>query len=361
MPRFQRRVMFAALFMLLIIFVALYEYAFVSDRYQSEVLLILNQEQSGITTFNLSFLGLPATGEDKDALSVVEFIMSRDMLHYLDDKLHLRDHYSSSRIDWLTRFSNTATFEDFYNYMTNWLIVTYDPTSKFIHLQLQSFDANYSKAVIDAIIAKSQQFIDTLNAKMTAESTRFFEDKMVESENRLNDAKQALLNFQRANRLLTTQKESSIVMSTISALETTLTTDKSNYDSLATTLTPNAPRLQQMRSDMTALANQISIEKDRLSGASTSSVSKLNAQYSDLQLNLEMVTEIYTSNLSQLEQARIEAARKVKFLLLVASPWAADESLYPARRYIVITVGLLLIIVFIALDQTLSKVRGHTV
>ena len=63
-----------------------------------------------------------------------------------------------------------------------------------------------------------------------------------------------------------------------------------------------------MRTDIAALENQIKIEKERLSGVSTSSISELDAHYRDIQLNLEFVTTMYKSNLGQLEQARIEAA-----------------------------------------------------
>src|SRR5437016_9883331 len=245
----QRTVVFAVLFVVPLLGFTYWDLVIASYRYQTETSIVISQENSGTTTFNLSFLGLPATADDKDALSVVEFIISRDMLHYLDEKLHLRDHYSSSRIDWLNRFSNTGSFEEFHNYMTNWLVVYYDTASKIIHVQLQTFDANYSKAVVDAILTKSQEFIDHLNATVTAEQTRFFEEKMVESETRLKQAKQALLTFQRTNRLLTTASESSVVLTDISALETQLGKNKSEFGSLANTLTPDAPRLQQMKSD----------------------------------------------------------------------------------------------------------------
>jgi capsular polysaccharide transport system permease protein len=353
------RILFVILFIVPLVIVVFYEMVIASDRYQSEASIIISQENTGATTFDVSFLNLPSSADDKDALSVIEFIMSRDMLHYLDEKHHLRDHYSSSRVDWLVRLSNTASFEDFHDYITNWLVVTYDTTSKIIRLQLQTFDENYSKAVLDSILAKSQEFIDNLNAKVTAEQTRFFDEKMVESEARLKEAKQALLTFQQANRLLTTESESTVILQNISALETELAKDRSEYESLSKTLTVNAPRLQQMQSDISAFENQIRTEKERLSGVSTSSMSELNAQYQDIQLNLEFVTTMYKSNLSQLEQARIEAARRVKFLVVVAAPSIADESQYPYRPYIILAAtGVLLAVYFIG-TLLLTIVREH--
>jgi len=354
------RVLFLILFVIPLLVITFYELAIASDRYQSETSILISQENSGSTTFDVSFLGLPSSADDKDALAIVEFIMSRDMLHHLDEKLHLRDHYSASRVDWWARLSNTASFEQFHEYMAGWLIVAYDTTSKLIRLQLQTFDENYSKAVLDAILVKSQEFIDNLNARVTAEQTRFFDDKMAESEARLKEAKQALMTFQRANRLLTTDSESSLVLQNISALEILLAKQKSEVDAASKTLTDNAPRLQQMKQGIAALENQISTEKERLSGVSTSSISELDAQYRDITLNLEFVTTMYKSNLSQLEQARIEAARRVKFLVVVAAPSIADESQYPSRPYVIATAAIVLLALYFIGALVLSIIREHS-
>ena len=360
MFKFTNRILFLVLFLNPLLVITFYELAIASNRYLSETSILISQETSGSTTFNLSFLGLPSSADDKDALSIVEFIMSRDMLHYLDEKLHLRDHYSASRVDWWVRLSNTTSFEQFHDYMAGWLTVSFDTTAKLVRLQLQTFDQNYSKAVLEAILAKSQEFIDHLNAKVTAEQTRFFDDKMVESEARLKQAKQALLTFQRANRLLTTDAESAVVLRNIQSLETLLAKEKSDVDAASKTLTDNAPRLQQMKQDIASLQNQISTEKERLSGVSTSSISELDAQYREIQFNLEFVTTMYKSNLAQLEQARIEAARRVKFLVVVAAPSIADESQYPSRPFVIITAAIVMLAIYFIGALVLSIIREHS-
>src|SRR5204862_2569638 len=112
--------------------------------------------------------------------------------------------------------------------------------------------------------------------------------------------------------------------------------------------------------DIAALESQVSIEKDRLSGVSTSSISELDAQYRDIQLNLEFVTTMYKSNLSQLEQARIEAARRVKFLVVVASPSIADQSQYPNRPFVIIAGAVVFLALYFIAALVLSIIREHS-
>jgi capsular polysaccharide transport system permease protein len=353
------RVLFVILFLIPFALFIFYELAIVSDRYQSETSIIIGQERSGSTTFNIAFLGLPASADDRDADSVVEFMQSRDLLQYLDDKFRVRDHYSSKRVDWWNRLRSAASFEELHAYMPNWYAVSYDTTSKIIRVQLQTFNENYSRTLLEAILAKSQEFVDRLNAKMTADQLKFFDEKMAESDARLKEAKQALLTFQRVNKLMTTESESTLVLRNITTLQTLLTQARADIESASQTLSENAPRLQQLKQGAAALEKQIKREKERLSGTSTSAISELDAQERDIQLNLESVLTMYRSNLSQLEQARIEAARRVKFLVTVAAPSLADEAQLPIRAYNIAGAGVILLAVYFIVAIAVTMIREH--
>src|SRR3954452_157093 len=98
------RVLFVALFIVPFAAFLVFELAIISNRYESEASIIIGQERSGNTSFNISFLGgLPVAATDTDAQAIVEFIGSRDLLRYLDDPYHLRAHCSSKRVDWRDR------------------------------------------------------------------------------------------------------------------------------------------------------------------------------------------------------------------------------------------------------------------
>lgn len=353
------RVLFVLVFLFPLAIVGYFQLFVATDRFQSEAALIITEERSGATTFDVSFLGLPASGDDKDAKVIQEFINSRDMLRYLDAKLQVRAHYSSSTVDWFYRLPNTASFEEFHEYMAGYLIVTYDTESKILHVTVQAFDENYAKALLDSVIARSQEFIDKLNERVTNEQTRFFDVKLIESEARMKEAKEALLKFQKDNRLLTTESESTLVLANITALEQALSKKRSDLDAIVNDFSPTAPRLTTLRSEIAALEGQVKLEKERLSGSADSSISDLDSQYREIQLNLEFVTTMYKSNLSQLEQARIEAARRLKFLIVVAQPSLADESLYPDRVYILVTAAIILLVAFFVISLLTTIIREH--
>jgi len=356
---FSTRFLFLIVFVIPLLALTYFQLFIATDRFQSETSIIITKENSSVATFDVSFLGLPSSADDKDAKVISEFITSRDMLKYLDEKLQIRSHYSASRVDWYYRLPNTASFEDFYSYMQNYVAVSYDGEAKILHVSVQAFDENFAKAVLDAIIARSQEFIDKLNERVSNEQTRFFDVKLIESEARMKEAKETLLKFQKDNRLLTTASEGTLIMANIGALEQELSKKRSELDSVGKDLAPTAPRLISLRSDIDALEGQVRLEKERLSGNETSSISDLDSQYGEIQLNLEFVTTMYKSNLAQLEQARIEAARRLKFLIVVAQPSLSDDSQYPNRPYILMTAAVILLVAFFISSLLLTIIREH--
>ncbi|CAN5270619.1 capsule polysaccharide export protein CtrB [soil metagenome] len=354
------RIIFLAIFVIPLAVISYYQLFVATDRFESEASVIISVESAGTTTLDVSFLGLPSSGDDKDAKVIAEFVSSRDMLKFLDEKLQLRAHYSAPTVDWFYRLPNTASFEEFHDYMAGYLTVIYDADSKILHVSVQAFDENFAKAILDNVIARSQELIDKLNERVTTEQTRFFDIKLVESEARMKEAKETLLKFQKDNRLMTTDLDAGVVMANITALEQELSKKRSELNSVENDLAPTAPRLISLRSDIGALEGQLRLQKERLSGSATSSsISDLDSQYREIQLNLEFVTTMYKSNLTQLEQARIEASRRLKFLIVVSQPSLADESRFPDRPYIIITAAIILLVGFFIISLLATIIREH--
>jgi capsular polysaccharide transport system permease protein len=281
------------------------------------------------------------------------------MLLFLDERLRLREHVTQPSIDFYSRLDEGATIEDFHEYYL-WLIeVEYDTSSKLISFSVQAFDEEFAHSLLQLIVEQSQQFIDRLNEQITREQMRFFDIQIAETESRLKQAKEELIAFQRENRLMTTEGESQTIMATIQTLEQELAQKQSDLSARLQVLDKTAPQLQTLQLDITALESQIVSAKERLTGSSDTSISELDAKFREIQLNLEFITNIYTSNLSALEQARLEAAKRLKFLIVVSQPSTAEQAEYPQQAYIIATAGVILMVLYFVLSLTVAIIREH--
>lgn len=353
-----RSVLFILVFLLPLLAVSIYELRFATDRYHSDAAISITQDNNATQSFDLTVIGLPAIADDKDALTLVTYIMSLDMLQYLEQQLQVRQHYSAPDIDWWARLPPEASLEDFHKYLQDYVVVSYDSTSHLISIHVQAFSREYAQKMVNTILARSQTFVDNLNARVTQEQTKFFESQLQASEVRLKEAKSELLAFQRENRLLTTDTEAAMINANISALDRLLITKQGELNIMRRELNENSPVVQGLKAEIETLQQQIAQEKNRLSGDG-SAVNELDAKFREIQFNLEFVETIYKSNLTQLERARLEAIQRLKYLIVITTPSLADASLYPDRPYIIVTAIVVLLMIYFIVSLLVAVIREH--
>lgn len=360
MRNYNRILLFILFFIVPLFTVIIYEVVFATDRYHSDSSIIITQEQGAVPTLDLSVIGLPSGNVDTDALVVQEFIHSLDMLQYLEGQLKIREHFSQPGIDWLSALPVNASLEKFHKYVSGYLTSDYDNAAKIIHVHAQAFDREFSQSMLKAVIARSQEFIDKLNARVTGEQMLFFEKQLGLSEQRMREVRDEILKFQRDHKLLTTDSEAAFIMGNITDLERLLTSKQADLSSKLTELSITSPAIQSLKLDIASIQKQIAREKERLSGGSGQGLNELDSQFRALQLNLEFVTNIYKSNLAQLEQARIEAIRRLKFLVVVTQPTLADSSQYPNRLYIIGSAAMVLLMLYFIVALIVAIIREHS-
>jgi capsular polysaccharide transport system permease protein len=62
-------------------------------------------------------------------------------------------------------------------------------------------------------------------------------------------------------------------------------------------------------------------------------LSSLAGDYRELQIELNFAEEAYKSATISMETARLESTRKIKSLVMVASPMKPEDPAYPRRLY----------------------------
>ncbi len=341
-----RTALFILLFVVPVVLVTLYQALFSTDRYQSTATIIVTEEKPSGQSIDLSLLGLPSSGSTKDSLVVREFVLSKDMLQYLEDELALKEHYSSPDIDFLSRLDPDASLEDFHAYYLKYVTVEFDTEAQILHFAVQAFDRGYANRVLQTILERAEVFVDALNDKITRSQMRFFEGELERAEAKLRASKNALVEFQTKHRIISTESEQQTILATIGTLESELAKKQSELKGKLTFLTVNSPQIVALQTEIEALKRQIDSEKTRLAGGQQEALSMLDAVYRGIQLDLEFNTNSYTSTLNALEQSRIEAARQLKFLVVVSQPTLADTSEFPDRIYIIGTTIIVCLILF---------------
>lgn len=353
---------FALLVLLPFLVAAGYLGGVASDRYVSETRFTVRDSGSTVvpSSFDIGALLSGGGGSARqDAFLLRDYILSADLLAQLDEALGLRAAWSDPAIDPLWRLAAGASQEDFLEFYRDMIAVTFDTESAIMIVELQGFTAAPTKAMLELILAESEQLVNEISNRLARDQLDFINGEINDNMARLKEAKGVLLTFQNEYAVVDPKEEAGLITTVIAQMEVGLAEDRAELTALRSYLRRNAPEIVKLRSRVAAKAKQIGVEKTRLTGGGNEKLNRVMARYEELRFDVEFASERYRFALMALEKAQIDASKKVKSLVVVSRPNLPDEALYPDRPYILATVAAFLLMGFAIFSVILAAIREH--
>ncbi|WP_347455425.1 capsule biosynthesis protein [Acinetobacter thermotolerans] len=343
--------------------VVLYLNIFAKNRYESNSILLVKQvaeTQVANSSSGLgALLGVSNTSRE-DAQILKEYISSRDMVEKLDKKLNLKQAFYTQK-DPVFALSKDASIEDLVEYFNKVVKVDLDEQTMMLHVTSQGFTSDFSLKLNHEILKISDEFINGISKDIAQEQQSFAEKQYQEAAEQLDQARQAVLSYQNENEIFDPELQAKAVATLISGLQTNLAQLRTEERTLLSYLTPEAPQVVALRSQIESVQKQIDAESAKLTSPNNSKLNKNVADFEALKAQVVFATDLYKISLASLEKARLEASRKLKKLVVIAAPRLAEDALYPRKIYISITTFILLNIIFGIGLLIHSIIREHRV
>ena len=144
---------------------AWYFYFVATPQYSTKAeFLILNAEGSASAGAGglLTGTGLASS---QDAVSVQNYLLSKEAMLRLDNDVGFKAHFSQSWIDPLLRLDKDASNEKAYKLYKRNLEIGYDPTEGVLKMEVTATDPAVSKQYAEALIAYSEEKVDNLSRR----------------------------------------------------------------------------------------------------------------------------------------------------------------------------------------------------
>ncbi len=330
-----------------VLVIVFYLFAFAKDRYQSSSTLLVKQvaDTPVADTAGLgALLGVPNTSRE-DSQILKEYIGSRDMIEQLDQTLNLRQEFSSVR-DPIFALSEDASVEDLVEYFNKMIKVELDEQTMMLHVHAQGFSPEFSLKLNQEVLKQSDKFINEISQTIAQEQQVFAEKQYTEATAQLDEARQAVLQYQNENEIFDPELQAKAVATLIAGLQSSLAQLKTEERTLLSYLTSEAPQVVALQSQIAALQQQINTESSKLTSPNNLKLNKNVADFEALKAQVEFAADLYKISLVSLEKARLEASRKLKKLVVIATPRLAQDALYPRKVYISLTSFIILNIIF---------------
>lgn len=333
-----------------------------SDVYTSESRFLVRSPkppvESGVMSELLQGVGF-ARSQD-DTYSIRDFILSRDALRELDDKLAVRKSYSSRSVDIFDRFPGLRwddSFERFYLYYGKHVEVEYDPVSSISILTVRAFSAQDAYNINHMLLDMSERLVNALNDRSRQDLIHFAEEDVRVAADKAHEASLALLAFRSKQSVFAPDQQAQIQLEGVAKLQEDFITTEAQLAQL-TKLSPNNPQIAGLRSRAETLRKAVDAEAAKVT-SNKGSLSAHAPEFERLALESATADKLLETAITELESARSEAARKQLYLERLVQPNMPDKAMEPRRVRGTFTVFLLGLIAWGVVSLLVASIREH--
>ena len=365
----RRRRRLALLASRLLVFVILptlltawYFYRMATPLYATNTEFVIQQADAASAQGGGGLGGLFAgTGlaSSQDSVTVQSFLQSREAMRRLDAEEGFKDHFRDPRIDPIRRLAPNASDEAAYRLYRRHVQISYDPTEGVVRMEVIAADPEASERFSRALIGFAEEQVDRLTQRLRDNQMRDAEESFQRAEERNNEAQMRVLELQERYQVLSSEVEVSLLTQQITTLEGQLNQERLALEDLLANPRPNQARVNQVERRIAALEGQIGGLRATLTEGSAGGLSLARVQRELAMAEADVQTRQLLLNqaLQQLEAARVEASRQVRYLSMGVSPVAPDESTYPRRLENTALAFLIFGGVYLMFSMTVSILR----
>ena len=333
-----------------------------SDVYISESRFVVRSPQRQVQTGLSALLqGGGFSRSQDDTYSVHDFVLSRDALTELDQKLGVRKAYASEENDFINRFPGLDwddSFEAFHRYYRKQVSIDYDTASSITTLKVRAFTADTSKQVNDLLLKMGERLVNNLNDRSRQDLIKTAEQEVQTAEEKIKTAATALAAYRNTQTVFDPDKQSALQLQGVAKLQEELLTTQAQLEQVRR-VSPNNPQVASLNSRVENLRKSIATETAKVAGANGSLTSK-SAAFERFALDKIFAEKQLAAALTSLETAKSEALRKQLYLERLVQPNLPDKAVEPRRLRSVLMVIALGLVAWGVVSLLVASIKEHT-
>lgn len=342
---------------------AILYYGFIAaDVYISESRFIVRSPQRPVQTGFLSAF-LQGTGFSRsqdDAMSVHDFIRSRDALKALDTELALGKSFSAPTVDFLNRFGALdwdTSFEALHKFYNKRVAIAADASSGISILRVNAFSAEQAFAINERLLGMSEKLVNQLSNRGRDDVVKLAIQDVVDAEKKAKEAALAVASYRSQNSVVDPEKQTTYQLQQVSKLQEELIATRAQLSQLRT-LSPDNPQVPVLKARIDGLQAAVDAELSKMTGSASSLTNKA-ATYERLALDRTFAEKQLANAMAALEVARSETQRKQLYLERIVQPNKPDIAIEPRRLRAVIIVFVLGMVAWGILTLLVASIREH--
>lgn len=332
-----------------------------SDVYVSESSFVVRApERQSSSPFGALLRSASFNKAADEAYTVRDYILSRDALQVLNEKVSLGKAYFSSDVDVFSRFAGLDyddSFEALHRYYVKKITVQADSASSIVTLAVRAFSPQDAYNANRVLLEQSEALINRLSERGRQDLINFAAREVKEAEHKAKLAALSLSSYRDSQGVVDPERQASVQLQQVAKLQDELIATTTQISQLQT-FAPANPQIASLRVRAETLRRAMAQESERVAGGSTSLANKA-AVFQRFALERDFADKQLASALSSLENARNEAQRKQVYIERIAQPSLPDVAQEPRRIRGVVATFLIGLAVWGILSILTAAVRDH--
>ncbi|GHE20571.1 chain-length determining protein [Halomonas urumqiensis] len=341
-----------------IVVVGLYWFLWAEERYVSRATVVLESPQIAQPEMDFSSI-LTGTSGSSDLLLLREHLLSVDMLKRIQEELDFRDHYSEHGDLFARLLDAEAPIEELHKYYLRRVEVEMDEYAGVLNIRVEGYTPDFAHAMASLLLEAGEAHMNEMGRRLAEEQVRFLEGQLERLDDRLDEARAELLAYQNKHGLVSPTSTVESINQVVATLEGELARLQAQRNALASFQSEQSSEMRRVQSEITAMREQIDLQRDRLAQATGNSLNRISAEYQTLELRAMFAQETYSSALGALESTRLEAARKLKQVSVLQSPLYPEYATSPDRLYNASVFAIVTIFLAFIASMLVLIIRDH--
>ena len=340
-----------------------YFYVIATPMYATKSEFVIQQADSqsgmGALAGMLPSAGGMGLGGQNEATSVQSFLQSRGAMLRLDQEEGFKAHFTQPEIDILRRLDTDATDEAAYKLYEDVVQIGYDPTEGVVRMEVIAATPQDSERFARALISYAEEHVDMMTQRLRDSQMREARQSLEEAQLNLVDARQAAVMLQEQSSVMSGEVELTLLSQRLVALETELSQTRLSLQELRSNARPSPARVQPLVRREEALQREVDDLRATMtqSTGGETSLARIQSQLIMAEAEVQTREMMRAQAMQQLESARMEVSRQVRYLALSVEPIAPDEPTYPRKLENSIVAFLIFLGIYLFLSMTASVLR----
>ncbi len=334
--RLFNRLSFVLIVILPVLLSTFYLFFIASPQYVSEARFSVNVAQVPQLDSLASMTGIASIAIIRDTQIVTNYVTSRAAVEALEQRIGLRDRFSSPSIDFWSRFDKSKPIEKFVRYWERHIGVSISMPAGIVNLSVRAFSANDAHLIARELIQLSEQLINEQNERIFRDANRAANDELERSAARLTAARVALESARTDTGVLDTARTAEATNRLITEVRGQLLALQQEYASRSRFIATDSPQLRVLAERIAALQGQIRDLERRLTSNSVATdptISTMMTRFQALELEKQIAERLYAGATANLEAARILSEQRRMYLSAFVQPSMPEDAAYP-RPYL---------------------------